>query len=125
MLHIRNTLHKQISRKLYTFKTSNLDHCVLRVMLHLNHLPLQQEAAVYTPNRGVPKITVWRSSFFLSDPVGKTRYHVNFMLHYLYQSVALLTGHGSDTSVLSTTQKLSKRKFTRTYLSARTHMNSR
>ena len=41
MLHICNTLHKY--RERYTFKTSDLHHCVLRVILHLEHLPLQQE----------------------------------------------------------------------------------
>ena len=67
MLHIRNTLHKQISRKRYTFNTSNFHHRVLRVILHLEHLPFEQETAVYTLNRGVPKITFSRSSFFLLD----------------------------------------------------------
>ena len=43
---------------------SNLHHCVLRVIFHLEHLPLEQEIAVYTRNRGVPKITFSCSSLF-------------------------------------------------------------
>ena len=41
-------------------------HHVLRVILHLEHLPLQQETAVYTRNHMMSKITFSPSSFFLS-----------------------------------------------------------
>ena len=57
MLHIRNTLHKHIiiARKRYTFRTSNLHHRVARVILHLDHLPLQG-TTVYTRNQGCRKL---------------------------------------------------------------------
>ena len=84
---------------------SNLHHRVLRVILHLEHLPLQQETVVYTRNRGVPKIAVPPSCFLLSDLVGQTRDYINFMLHFLHQSVSLLTGLCSDALVLSETFK--------------------
>ena len=84
---------------------SNLHHRVLRVILHLEHLPLQPETAVYTRNRGVPKITFLHLSFFLWPSVGQTRYHIDFMLHFLHQSVSLLTGLCSDALVLSETFK--------------------
>ena len=32
----------KISQKRFTFKTSNLHHCILRVILHLVHLPLHR-----------------------------------------------------------------------------------
>ena len=75
--------------------------------LRLEHLPLQQETAVYTPNRGVPKITLSSSSLLLFP--GQTRYHIDFLPHFLHQSVALLTGQCSDTLILSQTQKLSRK----------------
>ena len=109
MLHLRNTLHKQIFRKRYTFKTSILHHRVLRVILHLEHLPLRLETTVYTLKREVPKITFSPSFFPRNRPVGQTRCHSDFLLHFLYQSVALLTGHFCDTLVLSQTQKLSSK----------------
>ena len=52
---------------------SNLHHRVLRVILHLEHLPLQQETAVYTRNWGVPKITFLHLSFFLSLAVSRAK----------------------------------------------------
>ena len=66
MLHIRNTLHKH---KYLENWTSNLRHRVLRLILHLEHLPLGEETAVYILNRGggggggVPKITFCQSSY--------------------------------------------------------------
>ena len=64
-----------------------------------------QETAIYTRNRGVPKIAVSPSCFLLSDLVGQTRNHIKFMLHFLHQSVSLLTGLYSDVLVLSETFK--------------------
>ena len=77
------------------------------MILHLKHLPLQQETAVYTLNRGVPKITLSSSSLFVFP--GQTRYHIDFLPHFLHQSVALLTGQCSDTLILSQTKKLSRK----------------
>ena len=57
MLHTRNTLQKQ---KGYTFKTSNLHHRVLRVVVHLVHLPLHQQTVVYIRNQEVPKTVLLR-----------------------------------------------------------------
>ena len=42
-------------------------------------------------------------------PVGQTRCHIDFLLHFLYQSVALFAGHFCDTLVLSQTRKLSSK----------------
>ena len=52
MLHIRNTLLKHKSRKRYTFKISNLRHCALRVILHLENLPLREERRLHTEPGG-------------------------------------------------------------------------
>ena len=48
-------------------------------------------------------------SIFLSGLVRQTHCHIDFMLHFLYQSVALLAGHFCDTLVLSQTLKLSSK----------------
>ena len=45
------------------------------------------------------------SILFPWAPVGQTRNHINFMLHFLHQSIALLTGHCSDALLSSPTQK--------------------
>ena len=62
MLRIRNTLHKllKISRKWYTFNTSNLQDHLLQVILHLER-PLLR--AVYILNPGVLKSAFLPSSF--------------------------------------------------------------
>ena len=53
MLHIRNTLlkHKYLEKR-YTFKISNLRHCALRVILHLENLPLREERRLLTEPGG-------------------------------------------------------------------------
>ena len=88
---------------------SNLYHHVLRVILYLEHLSIQQESAVSTRNQGVPKITFTPSFFLIWPSVEQTRDHIDFMLHFLHQSVALLTKQCSDTLFLSQTQKLSSK----------------
>ena len=101
MLHIRNTLHKKIyiSRKRYTFKTSNLHHRVLQVTIHLEHLPLRHRTAVNILNRGVPKIAL--SSSFFGHQSGKLSATSTSCSTFLHQSVALLTRQCGDTLVLS------------------------
>ena len=64
MLHIRNTLHKN----------KYLENCT-RVILHLEHLPLQ-ETAVFTQNRGVPKIAFSPSFFYNQSLPRNTSYNL-------------------------------------------------
>ena len=70
MLHIRNTL-----RKRYTFKTSNLHHHVLRVILHLAYLLLHQQIIVYIWNRQVPKSAFSPSSSSFAFRRSNSRTH--------------------------------------------------
>ena len=78
-------------------------------MLHLENLPLREETAVYTRNRGGAENRISPSCFFLPSPVGQTRYQIDFLIHFLYQSVTILSGHLSDALVLSPIQKLSSK----------------
>ena len=81
MLH---TLQNQNISKQYTFKTSNLHHCVLRVTLHLVDLPLHQQTIIYIRKLWLPKL-------LLSPSDGLTREYMNFLLRFLYQSIPFIT----------------------------------
>ena len=66
-----------------------------------------RDCRLYTVPAGVKNHIL---AFFLSTLQGQTRYHIDFLLRFLHQSVALLiTGQRSDTLILSQTQKLSRK----------------
>ena len=77
-----NVIHykTKISRKRYTFKTSNLHHRVLQVIFHLRHLPLYQQTVVYIRNRQVPKIAFSPSSSSSSFAIRQTNSRTHELL---------------------------------------------
>ena len=73
----------KLSLKLYTFKTSNLHHRVLRVILHLVDLPLHQQTVVYTEPASA------KIAFFA---IRRTNSRIHELLApFLYQSVPFIT----------------------------------
>ena len=109
MLRICNT--PKISRKRYTFKTSNLHHRVLRVILHLVHLPLHQQTVVYIRNWQVQKIHFLLLLVLGNLPSdGLTQERVNFLLHFfLYQCVPFITRQVSKLLLSPKFQELSSK----------------
>ena len=99
MLHIRNTLHKH-----KYLENGTLSRLLIFTSDFTSRSPTvtTRNCRLHTEPAGAENHII--SILFPSDLGRQTRNHINFMLHFLHQCLALLTGHYSDTLVLSPTQ---------------------
>ena len=111
MLHIRNTyLHKHKYLENGTLSRLQTFTIVFYERFYIYNTYRYWKKLPFTHGTGgCRKSNFLQLSLFLSGLPGQTRCHIYFMLHFLYQSVALLAGHFCDTLVLSQTQKLSSK----------------